>query len=436
MSVALAAWVFFLLPLAKQAREERPAAKAPMLWVKAEDLKGLVSGDPIDTWPDARGHQHSLQAKGQARPTFRANALDTFPAVVFAGDPTSKTSQFFDVPLQGEWPGVTVLAVGSKLTGSGWLDSAPGRQGCLRTLGPLQHTGTQAVLPTPFPALKDKSAFAQVTIVCGYDNAGVLHLNTFANGVPQQSTNDADALFGVLFRKAHLGNVNNGEHVFNGELAELLIYQGRLTEAERQATERYLLAKYHLGAQDAHAPKVPIGVGSRLARAAEMIKQAEPRAKGTASRSRWAQQYPSLPHTLSWLGNSFSGKEVWVQNRVSDGCVLPDGTLATIHVWDEAGREGGLYKDGKVIGKLEGLPSAEYGHGGVAIATDGKYLYVGCSASDYRSFGIRRYTLNGKHAPWPGFKDREWNAPADHEETGRRCGPGAPSAYLAASGGS
>jgi hypothetical protein len=615
------------------------------LWVKADDLKGKANGDPIDVWPDASGRQHYLKAQGNGRPTFKSNAFGTFPAVVFAGDPKAKVNQFFDVPLQGEWPGVTVFAVGKKLTEPGWLDTAPSRAGCLRTMGFVQHAGTKAFVSEPFPALKDGSATAQVTILCGLDGSGELHLSTFVNGASQQSTKDREAVYGVVFRQAHLGNINNGEKVFNGELAELLIYQGMLAEADRKNTERYLLAKYNLGAADANAPKFPTGISPPSAKPVETLKppptepvrsnlrvwaraddvkgvpdggpvgrvpdgsgnrrdltsegahrplfkanalngkptlvfegervagEKEPKVnrflgvplrgespettilivgrnlnrpglfdtaptsngslrmagflqlaghsrfgintpfplldrdaspqmiavtvrklpgggqrlttyansheqesvtsereakpvlfrgmclgninngevvfngeiaevliydralsdaeraktetylaekygltlkaegkpeKGTNLRSRWALRYKPLSYTMSWLGNTFSGKDVWVQNMVSDSCVLPDGTLAAIHVWDEAGREGGLYKDGKVVGKLEGLHKSEYGHGGVAIATDGKYLYAGCSATDFKSFGIRRFTLKGNLAPWPGFKDTDW----------------------------
>ncbi len=55
-------------------------------------------------------------------------------------------------------------------------------------------------------------------------------------------------------------------------------------------------------------------------------------------------------------------------------CVTPDGTVYTDVEWDEAGREVGVYKDGKVIGRA-GHTHGWGNHGGSAIAVTDRYVF-------------------------------------------------------------
>ncbi len=123
----------------------------------------------------------------------------------------------------------------------------------------------------------------------------------------------------------------------------------------------------------------------------------------------------SSRYITSWIGNSFGGGEKWVQIQVSGMYVAPDGTIYTNSLWDEAGREVGIYRNGDVIGKAEDLHG--WGrNGGVAITADKKYIYVAMkqSAIDEKKDGfppkgtdwycVRRYDLNGKPAPFANGK--------------------------------
>ncbi|MEA5593507.1 hypothetical protein [Rivularia sp. UHCC 0363] len=123
----------------------------------------------------------------------------------------------------------------------------------------------------------------------------------------------------------------------------------------------------------------------------------------------------SSRYITSWIGNSFGGGDKWVQIQVSGMYVAPDGTIYTNSLWDEAGREVGIYRNGDVIGKAEDLHG--WGrNGGVAITADKKYIYVAMkqSAIDEKKDGfppkgtdwycVRRYDLNGKPAPFANGK--------------------------------
>ncbi|CCH66193.1 FIG00877330: hypothetical protein [Richelia intracellularis HH01] len=117
-------------------------------------------------------------------------------------------------------------------------------------------------------------------------------------------------------------------------------------------------------------------------------------------------------YTASWIGNSFGGGDKWVQIKIEDMQVDGEGKVYTNSIWDEAGREVGIYHNGNIIGKAEDLHG--WGrHGGKAIAIDKKHIYVAMQQSaevnangDYPTSGttwycVRRYNLAGKAAPFP-----------------------------------
>ena len=146
-----------------------------------------------------------------------------------------------------------------------------------------------------------------------------------------------------------------------------------------------------------------------------------------------ADEPAPLRYTTSWIGNSFGGGPEWVQNFAEDLCVLPDGTCVVGSFWDEAGREVGLYKNGRPIGKL---PDTHM-RGGKAVAASSKYIFYAhtCVREDQPEvaagqarrdvpiclFGVSRYTIDGKLAPFPGGKTRLKNmavfreAPDNHD---------------------
>jgi hypothetical protein len=82
--------------------------------------------------------------------------------------------------------------------------------------------------------------------------------------------------------------------------------------------------------------------------------------------------------TVSWLGNTFPGARQWVQQDVRGMWVTPDGETFTAVEWDEAGCEFGAYKNGGITGKA-GHSHGWGNHGGIAVAGNSQYLFLGCS---------------------------------------------------------
>ena len=85
--------------------------------------------------------------------------------------------------------------------------------------------------------------------------------------------------------------------------------------------------------------------------------------------------------TTSWLGNSLPGGQPgvagseWMQNTVSAMAVDRDGTIFTNSHWDEGGAEAGVYREGRMVGRLETTHGWSRG-GGAAIAIDSRHVYM------------------------------------------------------------
>jgi hypothetical protein len=127
---------------------------------------------------------------------------------------------------------------------------------------------------------------------------------------------------------------------------------------------------------------------------------------------------PTSTYQTSWIGNTIGSGKLRVQNNIEAMYVTANGTVYTNSHWDEAGAEAGIYKDGKVIATLEDTHG--WGRsGGKAITANQKHIYmamiqgfIGNHKDDYPPenttwYGVRRYDLTGKPAPFPG--GRGWD---------------------------
>jgi hypothetical protein len=116
-------------------------------------------------------------------------------------------------------------------------------------------------------------------------------------------------------------------------------------------------------------------------------------------------------YKTSWIGNSFGGGSKWMQNHIHAMYVAPNGTVFTNSIWDEGGRESGIYKDGDIVSLADDLHGWNR-LGGTAVIANNKYLYVAMlqggvnrKDQDYPPEGtnwysVRRYNLSGKTAPF------------------------------------
>ena len=135
----------------------------------------------------------------------------------------------------------------------------------------------------------------------------------------------------------------------------------------------------------------------------------------------------TLRYKTFWFGNTFSGKKVWVQDSILDIYVSKSGTIYGATIWDEGGREFGIYKNGKVIGGCEDTHGWGVG-GGPTVTANKKYIFISNLQSSgaggwmwaqqpstytkfpppgYIYYGVSRYNKNGSIATFPGAQGNE-----------------------------
>jgi hypothetical protein len=111
-----------------------------------------------------------------------------------------------------------------------------------------------------------------------------------------------------------------------------------------------------------------------------------------------------LKYSVSWIGNSFSGKHQWVLQDVADIFVDADGTLFTNVVWDEGGGNVQEYRNGKLVATAFHTHGWGY-EGGQAVAANSRYLLIAQNV-DNEGGGLKGDSWPPKGMAWSGVSRR------------------------------
>ncbi len=118
-----------------------------------------------------------------------------------------------------------------------------------------------------------------------------------------------------------------------------------------------------------------------------------------------AAEKPIVNYSVSVIGNSFSGVPDWVQQDIHALRVTADGTVYTNVGWDEAGRNAGVYKDGKVIGNARHTHGWGY-DGGEAIGLNDDFVFI-AQTVDNEGGGLKdEGSWPPKNLKWLGLSRR------------------------------
>lgn len=196
------------------------------LWLKADAITGMTPGAPVATWPDASGkNRPATQATPERRPKYQAGARNGLPSLVFDG-----IDDVMD-GLSATWR--TVFAVvKASITPTAhmslWGDSRPLIDMSIRRLG-----------FGPNYSHENPNDFAQPS-GCRIDGAPT---NQVANGTWHILSCESPVARVFPYRVAGTGGYTPGR-TWAGEIAELIVYDSLLSEADRARVERYLSFKY------------------------------------------------------------------------------------------------------------------------------------------------------------------------------------------------
>lgn len=219
------------------------------LWLKADTLT-LANAAVVPTWADRSGSANDAsQGTNGARPTFKSNAVNGKPAVVFDG-----SSKFMTVANHASLnvtSGQSVFAVykptsaiaGSVLVSKSTSSALNDGWG----LSDLDGTGTGwgFFVNNAFShRVLDTTATGSFVLLAGVFDGNDLWL--YKDGTQVSSMSYAAAIStssGALTLGAAPGGASD---FFAGELAEFLSYGDNLNNTDRQAVEDYLSTKYGL----------------------------------------------------------------------------------------------------------------------------------------------------------------------------------------------
>ncbi len=231
-------------------------APAPALvtWFKADALTNLANGAKISTWPDASGNaDDAAQSNNSQQPTFVANGIGGLPVVRF--NSTNQTYLSFSRLVSGDF---TIVCLFRSTQG---LNS-----------GTLFYQGAGLVNGEMPGAANDFGTclFANGSVCAGTGNPDVAVASGagFNDGQPHILTFTRQRATGVLNLSIDgtlagtktggmqpltapaqlvLGAQQTLNDFFTGDIAEVKIYDGALSDADRVGDENSLRCKYALG---------------------------------------------------------------------------------------------------------------------------------------------------------------------------------------------
>lgn len=198
------------------------------LWLKADSLV-LSDNDPVSTWADDSGNGRDVTQAGSLRPIYKTNIVNGEPVVRFNGsDQYLQLAQSF---ISGNgWTILTVTKADTSTEGVVAANDDPGQRGWALFRG--NASGNVETSGTPGTAYTAGSGFDIINVAGGIS----IYVNGTLNAQATRSIPSNSANFDV-------GRRGFGSY-FDGDIAEIIIYDRLLTTQERQDVTLYLSAKY------------------------------------------------------------------------------------------------------------------------------------------------------------------------------------------------
>lgn len=227
-----------------------------MLWLAADRIGGLSDGDPVGAWADLSGHANDAsQATASKKPTYRAGVAHGRPVVRFDGaDDYLAIADNAGLRLAG---GMTCIAVLSLTT---WADNVhntllckgPHASGLNYLFGkynannPLKFTYNDGSFRDVRESTNWNGSNGQVYVVSWVVDHDAHTVDFVVDGVVKSSVADANNLAypSGSTVEARVGINGSGSEALHGDVAELLLYDNRLTSGQRKLVERYLGPKW------------------------------------------------------------------------------------------------------------------------------------------------------------------------------------------------
>ncbi len=200
---------------------ELPNLAGLQLWLKADAITGINDGDAISIWPDSSGNGRNA-SRSLGTILLKNNIVNGKPVVRFNSDfSTMSFTEFLS-------SNISSFVVHSKATGSSNIH--------LLSHGSsyqyLHYGSLWYIVNATMPDVMSSGVFYIKTVV---SQVGPI-ANGWSNGVLRGTVAERQNGFDRIGLPGFPGP--------QGDIAEIIIYNSALSDADRQAVEAYLSAKY------------------------------------------------------------------------------------------------------------------------------------------------------------------------------------------------
>lgn len=223
-----------------------------LLWFAADRITGLADGSAVASWADLSGNgNHATQATSGNKPIFKTNIVNGKPVVRFA----SASSKFLNLTTPFSNSALTFFAV---IKATGFADASPILSG---DTGAFEYryssTRVQELIKSfvlnigASSTALSTSAFSLIDASYSSPNYA-FRLNGAADGSGSNAQTPASPI-------KYLGNDNNAKY-FDGDIAEIIVFDSALSTVNKQIVEAYLAAKYGISVPTAATAYIELWV--------------------------------------------------------------------------------------------------------------------------------------------------------------------------------
>lgn len=217
-------------------------------WYDAAALTGLSDADSVTTWPDASGNGNDVtQGTAANKPTYQTNELNGRPVVRFDGTDDRLKVDFLN-GLTGLDEGTLIAVLKQTPSGSRYAATFS-NDGLYIATNASSHYLAACAGNVGYSQHRLASVVSTWTLVSNVTDMGLASTEAklWVGGTPGD-TRDLDSNNTGTFPVASffLGCSYIETAFFNGDIAEVLIYDHALSDDDREAVEAYLTAKWGL----------------------------------------------------------------------------------------------------------------------------------------------------------------------------------------------
>lgn len=203
------------------------------VWLSARELS-LNNDDPVSSWTDLSGHNnHATQATSANRPLFKTNVLNTYPVVRFDGsnDVLTFTNNINVGPS-------TIFVIGNRISGTNYRAIVVTGKFGMYAQGGVSTNWIIYLGADLISGVASDTTHRLMTAAISSGTTAKLWTNN-ANAVTR--TNGVAYTSNVT---STIGASPSGIQQFNGDIAEVLVYDTALSDANVAKVNTFLMARY------------------------------------------------------------------------------------------------------------------------------------------------------------------------------------------------